>query len=457
MINKTADKKIILTILVLSTLIKIFHISVRVPHHDELSNLKLIYDIGIKGFYHYQADHHHGPLFFYIIKLVDLLFDDGIRGMRITNVIISQVTLLYIIKICKLIKTNYILPSIIFTTSPAFYFFSRYAIHEPQFIFFQITLIYGILLRLVDKSKKSKYYIIWSTCLLILTKENYIIFYATVIIGLIITLKKIKPEIKFDKIIIIHSTFAFVLLLLIYSEFFTNISGITELIKSIFKWVNIGVNDISLSEPWYYYLKKITLIEVYILPIILLMLIKLKKISREKQFLLIISILNLIIHSLIPYKTPWLICNIIWPIVILSGEVNKLIILPISLLLLFISIDLNFNKINDFGEGYVHSPTHIDLIEFHNNIKNKPDLKIAIYTKSTWPIAGFLLKHSNSIFFKGNIKRIVRNADIYVVDINDEKYFDRLLKDNYFKRIGYYAYHYNRVVFYYSDKQFTNK
>lgn len=450
-------------IIIIASLLRFPNIDNRVPHHDEGGNFMHVEDVLSDGYYKYDSEFYHGPLYFYILAITEYTTKLGIDGSRIITVIISLLTLLIFMRL-KLFLANYIyFPALLFAISPAYVFYSRYSIHESLFILFQVLLFYGLTGFLKTESKKYLNVIIWAISGLLLTKETYVIYIFSIVVSLLFFYRSEILKIRLNKSNIITLIVALFTILIIYSGFLQYTKGIKEFFLSLLPWMKIGIQDENFHRPVYYWFKLFIYYELYIIPILLFSLFTFKKLDKFFKFILIFSVCNLIVYSMIPYKTPWLVLNLIWPFTLLSLPIlksfNKKILIPISIILIaiatFISIETSYINMNEIEEEYVYSPTHTDLQKLVDNLDNNFSYKILIYTKTDWPIGGLLYRYTNSFYFRGDLSKIFLGGDVYIIDYEDELKFEKTINpNNYIKVYGFYTHKYNQVIFYYNKNKF---
>ena len=107
---------------------------------------------------------------------------------------------------------------------------------------------------------------------------------------------------------------------LFYSSFFTYYAGIKGILTTLKIWSKTGVHIGGHAKPFIYYFKVLYKFE---LPILVLGIAgfyyAFRRGNKFSVFVSLWAILMYVIYSLIPYKTPWLILNIVLPFTILAG------------------------------------------------------------------------------------------------------------------------------------------
>src|SRR6185312_15737656 len=85
--------------------------------------------------------------------------------------------------------------------------------------------------------------------------------------------------------------------------------------------------------------------------------------DKTKKLIGIFAVIQFLIYTLIPYKTPWCIIEIIWPFFLCAafalekGKKENIAACCFVILALIISVRLNFFQFTDQKEPYVYIQT----------------------------------------------------------------------------------------------------
>jgi predicted membrane-bound mannosyltransferase len=111
----------------------------------------------------------------------------------------------------------------------------------------------------------------------------------------------------------------FVLVIVVlYSAFFTRWEGVTDAARAPFLWVRTGVSE--QTRAWHYYLGILVKLEFpLILGGILGGVVALRRRTRFGMFVTAWAVGIGLAQTLIPYKMPWLIVSMLLPLAVLSG------------------------------------------------------------------------------------------------------------------------------------------
>lgn len=381
----------------------------RVLHHDEGVNYffadKIISGEGFK----YNPFDYHGPFYFFAIALSFLIFGISEFSLRFPAVLFGVLLALtpFLFRIGERREKYFI--SIFLLLSPSILYYSRYSIHEISFVFFSLVAIYYFS-KILEKGNLEHLPIFaGAVAFLFIIKETVIIFLGVFFVMGMINWKRIK-ELKFKKNFgtILFSALIFILIYAsFFTSFFTNFWGFGDSFKGFMPWMERGVNEIGHDKPFFYY---INLILKYELPILLLALLGIFYIfggyKRKDKNIFIASIgvwfvFGILIYSLIPYKTPWLIINFTTPMAFLGGfalariwekwKVFSLIILVVSIVYLgYFSLNTSFIRAESNDFAYVHTDRNILNLVGKINENYKEGDRILIVSEKYWPLPFYL-------------------------------------------------------------------
>src|SRR5262245_40515610 len=76
-----------IVLLVILLLFRFYDLGVRPPHHDEAVNGWFVDGILNRGYYQYDPQNYHGPLFFYFLTLFERIFGRSVEALRIDPLI----------------------------------------------------------------------------------------------------------------------------------------------------------------------------------------------------------------------------------------------------------------------------------------------------------------------------------------------------------------------------------
>lgn len=459
----------------IASLFRFWDISLRPLHSDEGVNSFFLLNLFNKNYYHYDPSNYHGPFLYYIGLIPFFILGISDFSFRLMPMLfgIMVVALLYPLR-KRLGKTGLLTTGLFIAISPANSFFSRDTIHETYLVFFSLAVVVSFFLYAETKKSRHLYFAAASIAAVITIKETYIITFAIYAASLAIAygfeagfspkgaryayMKNIFTAFgkgcKKHKYAIGISVGIFLLInFLFYSSFFTYYNGIHGILTTLKIWSKTGMHQGGHAKPFFYYFK---LLRKFELPMLVLGIAGLYYAFRlRSKFTVFVSswaILMYVIYSLIPYKTPWLVVNIILPLSILAGIfVNGVfgilskkwhhvvfysIYTGIFGFFCYQSILLNFINYDDERYELVYVQTKRDIYNLLNRMESLSnscgkEIVINVVSKEYWPLPWYFRGYKNAKFWGSVIDN--PNAPVILVGKNEESKLKEKLKGNYKK------------------------
>ncbi|MCF6154178.1 MAG: TIGR03663 family protein [Candidatus Brocadia sp.] len=459
----------------IASLIRFWDLGLRPFHSDEGVNSFFLLNLFNRNYYHYDPANYHGPFLyyiglipFYVLGLTDFAFRfmPALFGIMV-------VALLYPLR-RRLGKMGLLTAGLLIAFSPATSFFSRDAIHEIYLVFFSLAVVVSFFLYSETRKSRYIYFAAVSIAFVITIKETYILTFAVYALSLAIAycyeMVFLSNSARFQYLKDVFTTFAvdcrknkyaigislgiFLLVnFLFYSSFFTYYAGIKGILTTLKIWTKTGTHTGGHAKPFFYYFRILYKFE---LPILVLGIAgfyySFRRGNKFTVFVASWAIIVYVIYSFIPYKTPWLILNILLPLSIIGGIfVNNIfsmtkrrwhyaIFYPIYVCIFgfscYQSIMLNFKNYDDERYELVYVQTKRDIYNLLGRIEslsNKcgKNMTINIVSREYWPLPWYLREYKNAKFWGNVITN--PNAPVIIVDKNGEAELKKKLKGDYKK------------------------
>ncbi|MBW1767043.1 MAG: TIGR03663 family protein [Deltaproteobacteria bacterium] len=437
-------------IVVVAFFLRFYDLEARPVHHDEGVNGWFIQKLLDKGDYEYSPEHYHGPTLFYIGQFSSTIFQKLWPAKGHSPLSLRIVTALFGFLLCltPLLVRRYIgkagvLASMsILAVSPGSVFYSRYAIHEMLLVFF--VTIAALCLFLYLHEGKIYYLITFALSLAYAaaTKETVIISVAAMGFGVLVTLlftQKTEEGLWRKKGIwgFLKSRFAIQYLFMIIILFFIGLftwfkkREVLDFFISYSFYLNLGTENAGHTKSWSYFLRFLGKTEWFLLmggiggAVI--------AICRRRAFDLFClawAFTMISAHSVVGYKTPWLIINLTTPLAFLfgsffyeigktiKGKPNQCLVVAIFSLLALFTLQTSFNyNLRIFQEPqnpyfYVHTVENAHDLEkrIKGILEEKPDLKLAWVDTVVWPYPFLLYGYNQVVWWS----RLVEKKDLDV-------------------------------------------
>ncbi len=459
--SKKTDWYLIL-ILLIGGFVRFYLLDIKPPHHDEGVNGWFAEQIASTGFYHYDPSNYHGPLHFYILYIFKILFGRNLYALRAPSIIFSLLSIYWVTLFSRFFSRKLcLIAALAIAISPGCVFYSRYAIHETGFVFFNILTLWG----LIGLFYEGRLRYLISTCfgitLMILTKETYVIHLACLLVTFLfvliaknrlgLSLAKQSWNIK-DLVIILF--LCCTLIVYFYSDAFSDFKALSNLYLTFTPWVKAGTESGGHAKSCFYWLKLFVKYESIALAGLILSFGYIFKSQKLIKAISIYGVLIFLIYSIIPYKTPWCIISILWPFYFVFGNFftdclqsrwrNEIVL--ISALIFICSLvscrQLNFINYANKNEPYVYVQTFPDINNVSQPIlqlvKENPayyNLKGVVLHSSEWPLPWILGDFKRIFYYKSLLDAPTYNVDFLFIESKYIKEVEKELNGDYFTRV----------------------
>ncbi len=329
----------------------------RPMHNDEGVNSWFLINLIESNSYKYDPANYHGPSLYYLqlpVTWATTMVKKGISKFRWSDSEgVTEASVRTMVAIAGILTLLGFLAArnrigvwgafgafLIGGISPDFWFFSRYFIHEIYVVLFTLGLFLAA--TWYNDTKKTIYFYLacLSGSLLFCTKETSILIFLTLAFSYDLSnfitywiFKKRAPSIFGQvqpKLVRVYRNLKWHIVggiglfitvwALLFSSFGTNIGGLRDSFFTFMVWTGTGIES-GHNKAFPYFIKEVLF--PYEMPAVILSLIggffAFRRPSRHGIFITCWTISILFIHSFIPYKTPWLVINILLPMILLSG------------------------------------------------------------------------------------------------------------------------------------------
>lgn len=440
------------------------------PHFDEGINGNFVQHVWRDGFYRYDPKNFHGPLYFYILLLAELIFGKSIVAYRFVTGLISLGAVALVAEHRRFFGKSALWAAFILAISTGMVFYSRYAIHESLFIFFQVLFSFGYFLWRDEKSRRAIACLIAAVVGMIAVKETFFIFIGTWFIAVATVsfrdrlLKRVEPKFSARDSVgfwrkpatshdwIIGTSVGIWCLIILFTGFFLNPKGFHDMFAAFAFWSKTGTGTSGHEKPFYYWLELLNLYEWPAL-IALVCALPIAWFGRfQKSVVAFTAFGTWLAYSLIPYKTPWLILNLLWPLAFVFGfafeaaaqfmwlkrlrVVIALIALSITLITMW---RLNFKGFVNEREPYVYVQSTMDLKRatdlIQARLKEFPEdltMKILVLVRDPWPLPWIFSGYPALVYGRAYDADLDRGAVVFI-DGNDREIVEARLTGKYWR------------------------
>lgn len=470
-----------LALLVPAAFLRFYQLSIKPIHFDEGINGFFVQQMWLKGFYDYNPENFHGPLLFYIFQWAEIAFGPGVAPMRAMMSVAGMVCIALIFHFqtenFERPRWPHWLAAFLVAVSPGFVFCSRYAIHESLFIVGEILFLSGALKYFVWPNKNSIWMLSLGLVVMLSSKETTIVFLGVlaIAVGCLWISQRIRPgswgpkrgqesqqvgPSENDSQILKQHWWAAVLFtvfstVMLFSGFARDWASLPDFFSTYMFWTKTGLGQTGHEKPFIYWLELMWRYEPAFLLILTLTPLFLFSRNLMLRFMAIVSLGFFLAYSVIPYKTPWLILNILFPLALLiilalkelrgwRRWVTGFFVFFFALFSIPRTWSLNFSEFANAQEPYVYVQSTKDLTSFQNRLdqmaNENPEqlnIKLRILLKDPWPLPFVFARWPKAQF--SNVETYVVEAqtsgaaDIIVIESSDQNALEVSLQEPYWR------------------------
>ncbi len=492
---------IALVIIVIAAALRLPELAINPFHHDEGVNGFFTTNLVRLGTYNYDPANYHGPTLYYFALVSATLFGLTTEAMRLVPVLFGLLLVgltfglrPYLGSLAALVAGG------LLAVSPGAVYISRYFIHETLLVAFSLALVVSVTFYLDRRASKYLLAAAVSAALLFATKETGII---TVIVLLIATVighyytgwrrgsarepdrsrrsgpraatksvwidgveyraasgRPDAPGLMPTRIPAEHLAGAAVVFLVIYvllfSSFFSNFpKGLLDSLATFTIWTQTGGE--TQTQPLFQYLVWTVPLDVAIvvLGVIGGLLAAIRAPSRLWVVIGLWAAGISVAYSIISYKTPWILLNMLLPLALLGGlAVSELwrnrrlrlgapVVLGAAALVSgYQAVDLNFSHYDDPTYAYVFVHSTRDMLNMIDEIEATAERAgtghetgIVFFTPDYWPLPWYFRDYPRAGFF-GSV--VDTEEAVIVAKVDQEAEVGPALADRY-DRVGVYT------------------
>lgn len=312
-----------IVLLVLATSVRFAALDRRTIHIDEGMGIRAA-ESALIGEWKFYPANGHGPTFFYAGAVVRMFFGDSLPAARAltATACIAMIGMLFFVLRKDLGAVGSLLLTASLGFSSGMTFYSVYFIHESLFLLFTACAYLSARSWFVKKRAAAVGGFFMSLALMYATKETAILTVASWVIAaaatwffFVRTTKKKSALFPSAGIVVTGICLALFTHIIFFSSFFQNTQGIIDSFTAPFHWAERA--QVMHGRPFAYFLSLLSIHEFSLLiaAVILAAIVTMKrKWTGELFFLALWFVIITLFYSVISYKTPWCIPNMILPL-----------------------------------------------------------------------------------------------------------------------------------------------
>jgi uncharacterized protein (TIGR03663 family) len=417
-------------ILALALALRLAALDLRPPHSDEGVNGWFAERVLAEGYYAYDAENYHGPLHFYLLALSRLGLGRDLWSLRLPSVLAGVLAVWVLLRCRDALGTRAAwLAALLLAVSPALVLYARWAIHESELLLFSLLVFRGLCRSWVRPGDRLAPWLIGlSVAGALATKEVWVL-HAAVLAPAALAWWWLERRQGLDVLarlpswrsLLAPAAVGLLALLLLYSGFGRDPRGVLRFFAPYAIWTERAIQGAGHEKPWHYWLELLILHEPGAFAGLLVAPWALRLAPPLLRLLAFYALGILTAYSAVPYKTPWCIVQLVWPLALLAGwsldellrqGARRLLVAGVTALLtlasLAVAVRVNFDRYDDAAEPYVYVQPYraglapVELLlraaEADPSLYREP---VHVVMKLSWPIPWLLADFAHAGHWSG--------------------------------------------------------
>jgi uncharacterized protein (TIGR03663 family) len=405
-------------ILGLALALRLVWLPLRPPHSDEGVNGWFAERVLAEGFYHYDPENYHGPLHYYLLALTRLLLGHNLWALRLPTVLfgVGAVGLALLLAGALGRRTAWT-AALFLAVSPALVLYSRWAIHESEFLFFSLLAWHGGCRWRRRPSRAALWEVGVGLAGALATKEVWVV-HAAALVGAWwvwrLTRRFVgeplapatRPPWRWVAPVAVVSLGA---LALLYSGFGRDPDGLARFFAPYAIWTTRAMQGAGHEKAWHYWLMLFARYEPAALAGLVAAPWAALVARAPIRPLALYGLAGFVAYSVIHYKTPWCVLELVWPFCFVAAWalsyladrtrpwLASALAAGLAAASLVPCVRVNFLRFADNAEPYVYVQTVPEALEpvtlLERAAAADPTLRdetIHVVMKLSWPLPWLL-------------------------------------------------------------------
>ena len=448
--------------------VRLAWLGIRPLHHDEGVNAWFLNSLLQFRGYRYNPDAFHGPFLYLIGCLPGWILGVGTIALRLPVALTSAGTILLLLPLRRRLGRAGMTGSAwLMALSPSLVFYGRDLIHETYLVFLSLALVAAGSHWLETRRRRDLLLAVAALALLFTVKETTPLTLAglglaTLTLGSPKEWRALWPGRR--EALLAAAVFG-AIYVLFFTTLFSNPMGLVDSVRAYLPWAEKGVEGGTGHEkPWTYFPELLQAFEATTVLCALgggVLAFRRRnaeetdptdEMTRFGRFCAVWAASQAVAYSLIPYKTPWLILNMIVPAALTAGVLfreaaaRSLSLAARGALAAVLAVglgwsawraaDLSFRRYDDASLGLVYADTNRqvwDLLAFvraaARRAPHPADVSLAAFFTGRWPLPWYLRDFTHSQWDRKVEK--LPTEDIILADPQQEASLQPLLARGY--------------------------
>jgi uncharacterized protein (TIGR03663 family) len=429
-------------------------------HHDEGVNAHLTARTAEGSLFRYNPAELHGPLPIFVGALGVLALGTGDAALRLPVALASTATLLLLLPLRRRLgMAGTATAAWLLAVSPSLVYYGRDFIHETYLVFFTLALVVAGSVWLERRRPAALILAAASLASLFAVKETAVITLAGLAGALLLARFPWRNSLAgASRETLAGAALAFAgVWVLLFTSFLTDPAGVLSPFRALLLWAEKGVEGAGLTRPWTYFPEILLRFETALAAGALLGAgAALRRRDAFGLFCALWTASQLAAYSIIPYKTPWLVLNIVLPAALTAGVFTRevtaspapalrrggAVLLALALAATaWRAADVAFRRYDDPGLLLLYAPTDRDVRRLIASVEEvaerTPDgreITIKLLSSHLWPLPWYLRDLGRIVHRPRLDAEPQPDADVLIVTDDQEARVRRRLHGTYARR-----------------------
>lgn len=450
----------------LALLLRFYDLPLKPLHHDEgVNTLFVTRLVRPPHSFVYDPSNYHGPTLFYFAWLSVSVFGFDTIGMRGVTAITGLLMVLLVAALRHQLGTRGALAAAaMLAASSGAVYYARYFIHETLLACFTLAAVVFAMCWWSRRRTVYLYLAAVAAGLMFATKETAFISAGVIVIAAcgsaVLAGSRLRDVRGFfeglrargSMPLAVAAVLGIAVAMLLYTSFLTNPAGAIAAFETFAVWSKTGIRVH--AYPWYTYARWLAIEEWPLLALAVagMVLAVVRRTDRFASFAALWAVGTVAAYSLIPYKTPWLVLNMIVPLALCAGVALEGIwslrsraaqIAGWTLLVIAVGAStaratwLNFWHYDDPRSPYVYVHTSREILKLVSTVDRlqaaHPRTSIAVMSRHYFPLPWYLRAYPAGYF--GRV--VPTKSPIVVASVEQQRELDAQLGAGYTRQGPY--------------------
>lgn len=404
-------------------------------HHDEGMIAWLISDL-LDGYrFAYDPQRLHGPFPFFFGAPALWLLGPGEIALRLPVALASALLIPLLLPLRRHLGVAGVTAAAwLLAVSPSLVYYGRDLIAESYLVLFTLALVVAVSVGL-ETGRSGAFLLATAAASLMFTVKETALLSVVTLLGAAVLVWRRRPWISRRTLPGAGAVFAGIWVLL-FTSFFTNPRGLVDSIRAFVLWAEKGIEGTGGHvRAWDYFARLLFTFEA---PLVLCALggafLALRRRDRFGLFCALWTAGQLAIYSALPYKTPWLVLNVVVPAALTAGvlfrEARAGLFLVFACALAWTgwrAVELSLVRYDDDQIPLIYAPTDRDvrnLLAFVDGVAQRSpegkSLSVKLLSPHLWPLPWYFRGYPNAVYRRRLADEPRPDADVVIVDVRNE-------------------------------------